>query len=139
MTEVHKKFEGRGLFTAMEALKFRAYTENVWTAKMEQKYNALDKEATDIMLAAESKCLPKTFGAYVWTQDLADTGLKLRYIMLNILEMQKGNIPDHVMEKARERSNSTKIENKTEEELQAMKKEASLLHHVVRYITFLHL
>ena len=36
LEEVHKKFEGRNLFKAMEELKSKAYTENIWTTKMEE-------------------------------------------------------------------------------------------------------
>ena len=62
LEEVHKKFEGRNLFQAMEALKTKAYTENIWTDKMEEKYNALDKLATNIMLAAEKIASTKRSG-----------------------------------------------------------------------------
>ena len=96
----------------MDALKTKAYTNNLWTNRMEEQYNALDKEATQIMLAAERNCFPNTFGAFAWSKRLTVTGLKLRYIMLNILEKQKGRIPEYVMEKARTRANSENIENK---------------------------
>ena len=50
------------------------------------------------MLAAEKNCLPKTFGAFAWSKKLTRVSLKLRYIMLTILERKKGNIPEYVME-----------------------------------------
>ena len=75
---------------------------------MEEKYNALDKEATDIMLAAEKNCFPKTFGASAWSEKWTETGLKLRYIMLIILEKKKGNIPEYVFATSKQRHPSSR-------------------------------
>ena len=54
-------------------------TSKGWNEQLQQKYKNTDQEATEIMLATERNCLPKSPTTRSWSLDLKKAGLKLRY------------------------------------------------------------
>ena len=55
--EVLEQFKSRKLLQSMDKLAKIARQRGIWFKKMQQKYDNIDKEATDIMLTAEKNCV----------------------------------------------------------------------------------
>ena len=88
---------------------------------MERKFNRLDKEATNIMLACEKRYIPASFGKHPWSAKLAEKGLLMRYINLVLLHKAKGNIPQPVLDHVQTKAKSETILGNSEEEIQDLR------------------
>ena len=101
VTDVLDLFQKRGLFAALEKIKKMAASRNGWTPQLEKKYNNLDERATEIMLKCEKECNPTQFGScesHPWSTKLTVVGHQMRYWNLRLLHMDKGNIPQSILE-----------------------------------------
>ena len=70
------------LLQAAQNLKKAAQKKGVWDKELQQKYEHIDKTATEIMLKAEKTCSPKYPPLVQWSSKLLQHGLKLRYLLL---------------------------------------------------------
>ena len=76
--EVLVTFKDRGLFKSMRRLQHRANRCGRWTNKMQKRYDAIDRQATEIMTKAENNCAANFSHPAPWSVELmrASTAIK---------------------------------------------------------------
>ena len=70
------------LLQAAKKLQQSAHIQGEWTSELQNKYEQIDKAATDIMLKGEQICTPKYPSMVQWSTKLLYSGLQLRYYLL---------------------------------------------------------
>ena len=89
LVEVLGKFQRRNIFTSMTKLTKRSRQAGTWTPRMQKKYDNIDKEATEIMLKAESNCVPTFTFTTPWSAPLIRSSNEIKYWTLR-LSMENG-------------------------------------------------
>ena len=75
-----KKFKQQNLLTAAQNLQQAAINQGHWTEELQEKYENIDRQATNIMIKAEQQCAPQFPSLITWSTKLGNQGLLLRYL-----------------------------------------------------------
>ena len=79
-------FDTRQLLPAVTELEEIA-REQGWSKELEQKYNNIDREMTNIMIRAEKDCAPSQNTKNPWSTQLKEKGLIYRYWNLRLRQL----------------------------------------------------
>ena len=101
--EAKSKFEQRGLFKSLEKLQDN-FSKTGPTIKLIKKYNAIDEEATKIMLKAENNCVSNFCFSTPWSTTLIKASRTVRYWNLRITKYNNKQVSNKTLQKAQEES-----------------------------------
>ena len=85
----------------MKNLAKTAARRGRWSAKMQRKYENIDKKATEIMLQAETNCVPKFRYQTSWSLPLMRASKTIRYWNLRLSTINGRKISPAVLATAR--------------------------------------
>ena len=63
------------------------FREKGWSDHLEDKYNNIDQETTNVMISSKNYCAPSTNSKFPWSTTLKETGLCYRYWNLKVRQL----------------------------------------------------
>ena len=112
--EAKSKFEQRGLFKSLEKLQDN-FRKTGPTIKLIKKYNAIDEEATKIMLKAENDYISTFRFSTPWSTTLIKASRTVRYWNLQITKYNNQQVIDKTLKKAQQASGVIDLTTNKEE------------------------
>ena len=91
-----------------------AMCKKKWDTNLHRKYEEIDTKATQMMLVAEEKCMPKFQTMRNWSTEMREAGLKIRYFHRYKNYHEKRNISTESLVRQYHLAN-TKFEHLTKE------------------------
>ena len=113
--EVQAGFEAWKLCSSMAKLTKKAKRREVWTKKMQETYENIDRESTQIMLKAEENCVKNFRFQTPWSIPLMQTSKKIKYWNLKLSKHNGRKVSEAALQEAKQSANiadfTTEIEH----------------------------